>query len=121
MSDQNAFWSDIFSDHFKGVIFRSALVLFVNFYIIRYRDTVEQSKYIFSHSIHAKILGKIASRSMYGEAVIISLAFANEVGKCVSNLFHCISVTDGIKITKQNNPIHVAKEPLYLETEFLKI
>ena len=23
MSDQNASWSDIFSDHFKGVIFRS--------------------------------------------------------------------------------------------------
>ena len=41
---------------------------------------------------------------------------ANQAGKPERNLFNCISVTDGIKINEQNNPI--AKGPLYLQTVF---
>ena len=42
----------------------------------------------------------------------------NQAGKHIRSLFNCtcISVTDGIKINEQNNPI--AKGPLYLQTEF---
>ena len=36
--------------------------------------------------------------------------------KRARSLFNCISVTDGIKINEQNNPL--AKGPLYVQTEF---
>ena len=57
-------------------------VLFVNFYAIRYGDTVEQTTCTFSRSFRANDLislidwwfGQIALRSMYGEAGIITLA-----------------------------------------------
>ena len=45
-------------------------VLFVNFYVIRYKDTVEQTTCTFLRSIRANDLGKLRPR----EAVIITLA-----------------------------------------------
>ena len=58
--------------------------------------------------------GQIASRSMYGEAVIISL----QAGKHAHTLFNYmyIFITDGSKINKKNKSI--GKGPLYLQTEF---
>ena len=41
---------------------------------------------------------------------------SNRAGKRARSLFNCISVTNEVKINEQNNPI--AKEPLYLQTEF---
>ena len=87
-------------------------VLFVNFYAIRYGDTVEQTC-TFSRSFRAKF-GQIALRSMYGEAGIITLA--RKAGQRARSLFNCISVTDGIKINEQNKSIGIG--PLYLHTEF---
>ena len=40
----------------------------------------------------------------------------NRARKRAGSLFNCISVTDGIKINEQNNPI--AKGPLYVQAEF---
>ena len=80
-------------------------VLFVNFYAIRYGDTVEQStptlvraNDITTATRFAKIIG------------------ANRAGKSARSLFNCISVKDGIKINEQYKSIGIG--PLYLQTEF---
>ena len=54
----------------------------------------------------ARFAPMIASRSMYGEAVVICIIGAN----C---LFNCISVTDGININEQYQSIGID-----LQTEF---
>ena len=76
-------------------------VLFVNFYAIRYGDTVEQTTCTFTRSFRANDLGYIG---------------ANQAGKRACSLFNCISVTDGIKINEQNKSIGIGL--LYLHTEF---
>ena len=86
-------------------------VLFVNFYAIRYGDTVEQTTCTFSRSFRANDLGKLR----YGEAGDYYIG-ANQAGRRVRSLFNCISVTDGIKINEQNKSIGIG--PLYLHTEF---
>ena len=89
-------------------------VLFVNFYAIRYGDTVEQTTCTFSRSFRANDLGKLRSaQCMGGGDYYIG---ANQAGKRARSLFNCISVTDGIKINEQNKSIGIG--PLYLHTEF---
>ena len=89
-------------------------VLFVNFYAIRYGDTVEQTTCTFSRSFRANDLGKLRSAQCMGRRGL--LHGANQAGKRARSLFNCISVTDGIKINEQNKSIGIG--PLYLHTEF---
>ena len=88
------------------------MFLFINFYAIRYRDTVEQTTCTFSCSIRANEcvpLDVRGGRRDYNTGV-------NQAGKCGHSLFNCISVMDGIKINEQNELI--GKGPLYIHTEF---
>ena len=65
---------------------------------IRYGDTVEQSTSTFPARFAPMILAnRVASRSMYGEAVVTSLARIEREKVHVN----CISVSDGIKLNKQ--------------------
>ena len=86
-------------------------VLFVNFYAIRYGDTVEQTTCTFSRSFRANDLGKLRSAQCMDYYI-----GANQAGKRARSLFNCISVTDSIKINEQNKSIGIG--PLYLHTEF---
>ena len=79
-------------------------VLFVNFYEIRYGDTVEQTTCTFSRSFRANDLGKLRSAQCMGRRGL--LHWRESSG---------ISVTDGIKINEQNKSIGIG--PLYLQTE----
>ena len=88
-------------------------VLFVDFYAIRYGDTVEQTTCPFSRSIRANDLGKLRSAQCMGRDYNIG---ANQAGKRARSLFNCISVTDGIKINEQNKSIGIG--PLHLQTKF---
>ena len=51
----------------------------------------------------ARFAPMIASRSIYGETVIISLARIKRENVLVLSMFNYISVTDGIKINDQYN------------------
>ena len=89
-------------------------VLFVDFYAIRYGDTVEQTTCPFSRSIRANDLGKLRCMGNWGGGDYN--IGANQAGKRARSLFNCISVTDSIKINLQNKSIGIG--PLHLHTEF---
>ena len=90
------------------------LSLFVNFYDIRYGDTVEQSASTFPARFAPKILANRVPLNVWGGGCYI--IGANRAGKSARSLFNCISVTDGIKINEQYKSIDIRS--LYLQTEF---
>ena len=82
--------------------------MFVNFYIIRYGDTVEQTTGTFSRLIGANDFGPLSG----GDYII----GANQAGKCACSLLNCISVTDDSETNEQNKSI--ATGLLYVHSEF---
>ena len=89
-------------------------VLFVNFNIIRYGDTVEQTTGTFSRLIRANVT-RLLSHSLSGTG-FAKIIGANQTGKRARSLFDCISVTDDIEINEQNK--QVATGLLYVQPEF---
>ena len=89
-----------------GVVQRGNwFVLFVNFHIIRYKDTVEHTTDKFSRLIRANEWG--------GSDNIIG---ANQAEKRACRLLNCISVSDDTETNEQNKSI--ATELLYGHSEF---
>ena len=98
----------------KGVLYSYWFVLFVNFYIIRYGDTVEQTRARFPASFAPMILANHVPLSEWegGDNII----GANQAGKCACSLLNCISVTDDSDTNEQNKSI--ATGLLYAHSEF---
>ena len=93
---------------FVGREIAYVLICFFYYYLIRYGDTVEQTRCTFSRSIHANKL-RHGGGGGGGGGYIIGV---NRAGKSARSLFNCISVTDDIKIIQQNKSIGIG--PLYL-------
>ena len=91
---------------------------FINFYAIRYGDTVEQTTCTFSRSIRANDI-TTASPYIAGRDLPKSLAQIEREKLSGRTLFNCISVTDGIKINEQYKSIVIGPRlALYLRTKF---
>ena len=88
--------------------------MFVNLYIIRYGDTVEQTTDTFSSLIRANDFGNRVPLSEWeGGGYIIG---ANQAGKRACSLLNCISVTDDTETNEQNKSI--ATGLLYAHSEY---
>ena len=88
------------------------VVLFINFYIIRYGDTVKQNKGTFSCLIRTNDFGKSHPAQCMGRRSLHH--WHKSSGAC--SLLNCISITDGTETNEQNKSI--ATGLFYAHSEF---